>query len=162
MHILPRALSCFFPPHFFCLTPLLTIKAHLCRSALRNHLLESRITQEMTVHSLACVWVCACVCMCYYRTSAEQSLNNNLIEGHSSVILLVLFLSGRRVGKIAELHLPTLLLFQLMVGAVKPSQGFHRTSWHPPRPPKHDGWESWGVDYRRSVKKKKTLGCCCL
>lgn len=84
---------------------------------------------------------------------------------------LVLFLSGRHEGKIAELHFPTLLLFQLMVGAVKPSRGFHTTSWHPPRPPKHDGWESWSVDYMRSVEKKgkkkdpglllsmRTLGC---
>lgn len=56
-----------------------------------------------------------------------------------------------------------------MVGAVKPSQGFLRTSWHPPRPPKHDGWESWRVWIIWGQWKKReeagpllcmrTLGC---
>lgn len=76
---------------------------------------------------------------------AAHPLKQNLIERRNSVMSPVLYLSGRHEGKIAELHLPTLLLFQLMVGAVKPSQGSLGTSWHPPRPLKHDGWESWRV-----------------
>lgn len=85
----------------------------------------------------------------------------NLTEGQNSVISLVLFSSGSCEGKIAELHLPTLLLFKLIAEAVKPSWGFLSTSWHPPRAPKHDGWESWRAWIFRGQWEKK-LGCCCL
>lgn len=37
-------------------------------------------------------------------------------KGHNGVMSLLLFWSRRHEGKIAELHLPTLSLFQLMVG----------------------------------------------
>lgn len=110
-----------------------------------SHWCESRIAHRKWLDMCLGVSVGLCVSpQAQSRTVTSSMLGSNtLIDGHKSVMSLMLFLSGRHEGKIAELHLPALLLFRLMLGAVKPSRGFFRTSWHPPRPPKHDGWESW-------------------
>lgn len=133
-------------------------RVHPCGSPLRIRLFASMChhkhwCKNRIIHwtMLWMCWLCKGGSFGLFMPPHDQTVclhphrgSSRLIDGNNTAISPVLF-SGRCWGgvEIAELHLPSLLWFELMVEAATPSQGFLWTSWQPPRPPKHDGWESW-------------------
>lgn len=107
--------SFFFSFFFFYIkgtANLICVRVHDQLSHLDQWVLCSLMKEQTYTWLGFCRGVCPCVLL-QDLCRAVHRQNEGFCE---SVMLLLLFRSRRHKGKIAELHLPTLSLFQLMIG----------------------------------------------